>query len=191
MTHLLSFSLACTLLAGLACGGSHTTTPAPAPSAGRTLTYLNPASSAGQFALVLDPASPANGTSLVLDVVGPAGRAATGVTFSFDVDTTQVLWATAPAVSNGTVFTNLGTGTQLVRGWVSGARIQGIVATKGLANPVADVGNGVIARIVLTLSASAVPGTVSLVDSGLGSYLDASGPPATPSRFAVGTLICN
>lgn len=179
--------LACAALT-VACGGSHPTAPAAPQAAARTLAYVDPVQTSGQFALVLDPAStPAN---LVLDLVGPAGLSATGVTFSFDVDTTRAVWATAPAIANGTVFTNLGTGTQLVKAWVSGARLQGLVATKGLANPVADVGHGVIARIVLTPAAGAVPGTVSLADSGFGSYLDASGPPATPSQFAVGTLTC-
>ena len=188
MTRILLPTLTGAVLALAGCGGSHTAAPAVTQAATRTLTYVNPVQPSGAFALVQDPASTA--TRLVLDVVGPSGYASTGVTFSFDVDTSRAVWATAPAITNGTVFTSLGTGTQLVQAWVSGARLQGIVATKGLSNQVANVGLGVIATIVLTPAAGAVPGTVSLVDSGFGTYLDASGPPATPSQFAVGVLTC-
>ena len=117
------------------------------------------------------------------------------MTFSFDVDTTQAAWATSPALVNGTVFTDADLGgtnsTQLARAWVAGARLQGLVSIKGLSNPIADLGAGVIAKITLTPAANATPGTVSLKDSGMGTLMTSFGPPAYPEHFLVGTLTCN
>jgi hypothetical protein len=94
---------------------------------------------------------------------------------------------------NGTVFTaaDLGTGTQLAQGCVAGARLQGLVTTKGLGNQIADLGAGVIAKITLTPAPGATAGTVSLVDSGFGTLMQNFGPPAYPVPILVGTLTCN
>jgi hypothetical protein len=166
---------AAALLGLAACGGGSGASTATTQS----LTYVNPANTQGQFALVLDTAA-STGPTLVLDLVGPETSPATpamGVTFGFNVDTTRAAWSATP-VLNGTVFT-LGTGVQLARGWVNGQSLQGIVANKGLASQVADIGSGqgVIGKIQLTPVPGAAAGAVSLVDNGLGTVLDSSGTP--------------
>jgi len=190
MKRILLPSLAVAALIGFGgCGGSSSHA---SPNPTRTLTYVNPANPSGTLALVLDAA--ATPTNLVLDVVGgtgyPATGPATGVTFAFDVDTTKAAWATSPALTNGTLFTNLGTGVQLVRGWVAGGRIQGIVSYKGSTSMVSDMTTGVIAKITLTPVANATAGSVKLVDAGFGAVIQNS-PPAIPMTIAVGTLTCN
>ena len=138
---LLPFLASAALLGLAACGGgggvSGTGTGGGTTPAKGNLVYTDPTgyqTQPYQFALVRDPASTA--TSLVLDLVGPSGTSAVGVTFAFDVDASKATWAKAPAlVNNGNLFT-LGTGTQLVQGWAAGTggyRLQGIIATKGLA----------------------------------------------------------
>ena len=181
-----------TLLGLIACGGGSSSPTPPntsASGAGGVLTYVNPVNSTQQFALVLDAA--ATPTNLVLDVVGPVSNpiSGTGVSFSFQVATSQATWATAPAVvSNGTAFSSsaLGAGTQLLQGWVSTGQLQGLVSLKGLANQVPL--SGILAKIVLTPVAGAATGTVALTDSGMGTLMTNSGPPALPIQFAVGTL---
>ena len=200
---ILPFLAVAALLGLAACGGGGgitgvgTGTTGTTPAKG-TLVYTNPTGYQGQpyqFALVWDAASTA--TSLVLDLVGPSATPAVGVTFAFDVDATKATWAASPAlVNNGSLFT-LGAGTQLAQGWVAGTggyRLQGIVAQKGLANPIADVGAGVIGTITLTPVSGATTGTVTLKESldstgnVFGTLMDGYGPPATPVHFAVGTL---
>lgn len=181
----------------LACGGGGSSSSGGGGStAVGALTYTNPtwAGQPFQFALVQDAAS--TSTNLVLDVVGPTGTGyqlpATGITFGFQADATRVTWGTSPVVTNGTVFTSLGTGVQLAQGWVSsGGYLQGIVSYKGLANQVTDVGTGVIAKITLTPVPGATAGAVTLQDSGLGNFMNNQGPPALPIQFAVGTLTLN
>jgi hypothetical protein len=194
MKRLILPSLTGLALLGLcACGGGSSSS---SPSTPGTLSYVNPSNASGHFALVLDSA--ATPSNLVLDLVGPSAATvgqvtpATGVSFGFDVDTTYAVWSTSTPFANGTVFTDLGDGTQLDQAWVSGKTLQGIVSYKGLSNPVADVGAGIIARITLTPSgaAPASPVTVSLTDLGLGALMDSQGPPALPIQFAVGTLTC-
>jgi hypothetical protein len=181
------------LLSLCACGGGSSSSSSATTG---TLSYVNPSNASGNYALVLDSA--ATSTNLVLDVVGPAaatigqGTPATGLSFGFDVDTTYAVWSTSAPFTNGTVFTDLGGGTQLDQAWVSGKTLQGIVSYKGLSNPVADIGAGIIAKITLTPAgaAPASPVTVSLTDIGLGALMDNQGPPALPIQFAVGTLTC-
>jgi hypothetical protein len=189
--------VATTALLGLAaCGGGSGKGAAGASSGGAGsvsgLAYVNPANAQGQFALVLDTAA-STSSSLVLDLVGPETSPATpavGVTFGFNLDTTRAAWAATP-VLNGTLFT-LGTGVQLAQGWVNGATLQGIIANKGLANQVADVGSGqgVIGKIQLSPLPGAAAGAVSLVDNGLGTVLDSSGTPYA-IQVQVGTLTLN
>ena len=161
-------------------------------SSSPTLSYVNPVNASGTLALVLD--ADATPTNLILDLVGgssyPATGPATGVAFAFDVDTTKAVWAASPALTNGTLFTNLGSGVQLAQGWVAGGRIQGLVSYKGSVNMVADMTTGIIAKITLTPAANATAGAVSLVDSGFGAISQQT-PPAIPMTIAVGTLTCN
>lgn len=187
---LFPFLASMALLGLTACGGGG---GGSSPTTG-TLTYTNPAYQGlpYQFALVRDAAS--TSSTLVLDVVGPTGTGyalpSVGVTFGFSVDLSKASWGTAPVVANGTVFP-AGTGVQLVKGWVTGGYLQGIVATKGLTSEVADVGNGVIAKITLTAVPGAATGAVALSDTLQGNFMDNSGPPALPVKFAVGTLTLN
>ena len=171
-------------------GGGGGSTSGGSGGGGTTLAlaYVSPtgyASQATQCALVLDAAS--TSSNLILDVIGPKGFGAVGLTFAFDVDTTKATWSTSPVVTNGNVFT-LGTGTQLCQGWVTGKRLQGIVASKGLGNQVSDAGTGIVAKISLTPVKGATAGTVTLTDAGLGNLMDNNGPPALPVHFSVGTL---
>jgi hypothetical protein len=180
------------LLGLAACGGGSSSssssvvgTTAPPTTLG--LAYENPTNPQGQFALYLlaDPdAKPGN---MVLDLVCPETTpavAACGVSFGLElVDTALAQWVSSPAVTNGTVFT--ASGTQLTEGWVnsSGVRLQGIVANKGLGNPVADIGDGqgaVLAKIQLTPTkvtpaAGTSPWPVTLSDSGLAQFTDPTG----------------
>jgi len=192
MKRILLPPLACVALLGLAgCGGSGGHSSPASGSSGssssHTLTYVNPTNASGTLALVLD--AEATPTNLILDLVGgssyPATGPATGVSFAFDVDTTQAVWSTV--LTNGTLFTNLGTGVQLARGWVAGGRIQGLVSYKGSTSMVSDLTTGVIAKVTLTPAANATAGTVSLVDAGLGAVIQQT-PPAIPMQIAVGTL---
>jgi hypothetical protein len=91
-------------------------------------------------------------------------------------------------VANGTLFTPA-TGTQLVQGWVNGARLQAIVANKGLSGQVSDIGQskGVIGKIRLSPAPGAAAGTVNLTDNGLATLLDNTGT-VTPVQVLVGTL---
>jgi hypothetical protein len=194
---LLSSLAGLTLLGLAACGGGGGGGSSPSPAATGNLTYVDPSyqDQPFQFALVKDPAS--TSSNLVLDVVGPTGTGyplpAVGITFGFLADATKVAWGTSPVVTNGTTFP-AGNYGPLAQGWVSaGGYLQGLVANKGLtANAlVADVGTGVIAKITLTPVAGATAGTVTLKDTGLGNFMDNSGPPALPIQFSVGTLTLN
>jgi len=173
------------LLAG--CGGGSTGAASSGPAgASGVLAYVNPAGTQGQFALIQDAASTSG--VLVLDLVGPDLTPACGVTFGFDVDATRAAWSTSPVVANGTLFTPA-TGTQLAQGWVNGARLQAIVANKGLAGQVSDIGQskGLIGQIRLTPVPGAAAGAVSLTDNGLASLLDNTGT-VTPVQVLVGAL---
>jgi hypothetical protein len=191
MKRILIATAALLVLAG--CGGGSSgpastgATVSPAAAAG--LTYVNPANTQGQFALVLDAAS--TPAALVLDLVGPDQTPACGVTFGFDVDATRAAWATSPVVENGTLFTPA-SGTQLVQGWVNGARLQAVVANKGLAGQVADIGRskGVIGQIRLSPVPGAAAGHVNLADNGLATLLDNTGTPS-PVPVLVGSLTLN
>ena len=180
MKRILIAAAALLVLAG--CGGGSTGTAASSGG----LAYVNPAGTQGQFALIQDAAS--TSAVLVLDLVGPDLTPACGVTFGFDVDTTRAVWSTSPVVANGTLFTPA-TGTQLVQGWVNGARVQAIVANKGLAGQVADIGQskGVIGQIRLSPVPGAAAGAVTLTDNGLATLLDNTGT-VTPVQVLVGTL---
>ena len=185
-------SLACMTLLGLAActggGGGGGAASNQGTSTG-TLTYVNPTGYQSQFyqcALVRDASS--TSTRLVLDVIGPTKLSATGLTFAFDVDTAKAVWTTSPVVTNGNLLTGVNV---IAQGWVAGGRLQGIVTAKGLGFHVADAGAGIIATITLTAGPGAASGPVSLTDSGFGSLMDTSGPPAGPVAFSVGTLTLN
>ncbi len=186
----------CTLMAfaallGLAaCGGSSSVMPGAASGSSPGLNYTNPTLTQGQLALVRDSAS--TGSALVLDLVLPEDSQnptpALGVTFGFQVDTTRAAWFSSP-VANGSLFTT-GSGGQVVRGWVQGGQLQGIVSNKGYAAQVGDIGNAggaVIARITLAPVQGGASGTVQFTDNGLGTILDSSGTPY-PVTVSIGTL---
>ncbi len=177
MNRLLPAALA--LLGLAACGGG---SGAGVPG----LVYQDPPGTQGRFALVLDPAS--TPSLLVLDLVGPEAAPACGVSFGFDLDPARANWSTSPVVSNGTLFTPAA-GSQLVQGWVNGGRLQAVIANKGIADPVANLGpsQGLIGRIRLVPAPGAAAGPVSLADSGLATLLDRTGT-ATPVQVAVGSL---
>jgi len=113
------------------------------------------------------------------------------VTFGFTLDTTKATWT---SLANGTLFaTSTAAGNTLIQRWLdtaTGSRIQGIVAYRGLGTTVSDIGyaNGkVIAKLTLTPVAGASSGTVTLADSGQGTYIDNTGS-TTTFTVAVGTL---
>jgi hypothetical protein len=206
------------LLGFTACGGGGGSvlsgSTGPSGPAG-TLSYSPPTLSSSALALVKDAAS--TPTSLVLDLVYPETPPntlpAVGVTFSFEVDLSKAAWYIVPGPGNNidsTVFTG-GTSVPVLRAWkspglipipgvASNEQIQGIASNKGFGNEVADIGstvaeidNGtaqVIAKIVLTPVTTGTAGNANLVDSGLGTILDASGTPYAVS-VNVGTLILN
>lgn len=179
---------AAALLVLAGCGGGSSGGAASGAAASR-LVYVNPANTQGRFALILDAAS--TPALLVLDLVGPDLTPACGVSFGFDVDATRAAWSTSPVVVNGTLFTPA-TGTQLVQGWVNGARLQAVVANKGLGGQVGDIGRskGVIGQIRLIPVPGAAAGAVTLTDNGLATILDSSGTPS-PVPVLVGTLTLN
>jgi hypothetical protein len=189
--------LACAAMLGLAaCGGGGGVSGSSSSSSGGggtattgTLTYVNPTGYSNVFyqcALVQDPSS--TSTTLVLDVIGPYQIPAVGLSFAFDVDTSQAVWSTSPVVTNGNLFTN---GNVIAQGWVAGGRLQGLVTTKGMANQVKDASSGIIAKIALTAAPGAKAGTIIINDAGFGTLMDNSGPPATPVAFSIGTLTLN
>jgi hypothetical protein len=186
MKRILIAAAALLVLAGCGGGSTGAASSGPAASSGG-LAYVNPGGTQGQFALIQDAAS--TSAVLVLDLVGPDLTPACGVTFGFDVDATRAVWSTKPVVANGTLFPAPATGIQLVQGWVNGARLQAIVANKGLTGQVADIGQskGVIGQIRLTPVPGAAAGAVTLTDNGLGSLLDNTGT-VTPVQVLVGTL---
>ena len=191
MSRLLSTLPVLAALLGLAaCGGSSSVQPNATSGSSSGLSYTNPTLTQGQLALVRDSAS--TGSALVLDLVLPEDSQnptpAVGVTFGFQVDTTRAAWASSP-VANGTLFTT-GSGGQVVRGWVQGGQLQGIVSNKGYAAQVSDIGNAggaVIARITLAQVPGGASGTVQFTDSGLGAILDSSGTP-DPVTVSIGAL---
>ena len=185
MKRILIAAAALLVLAG--CGGGSTGAASSGSAASSSgLAYVNPTGTQGQFALIQDAAS--TSAVLVLDLVGPDHTAACGVTFGFDVDATRAVWSTSPVVANGTLFTPA-TGTQLVQGWVNGARLQAIVANKGLSGQVGDIGQskGVIGKIRLSPLPGAAAGAVTLTDNGLATLLDNTGT-TSPVQVLVGTL---
>jgi len=175
-------------------GGSSSNVAASSGSAGSIgLSYVNPTLSGDTFALVKDSAS--TSSILVLDLVGPDRSDSTfpacGVTFGFTLDTTKATWA---SIANGTLFaTSTAAGNTLIQRWLdtaTGSQLQGIVAYRGLATTVSDIGYAsgkVIAKLTLTPVASASSGTVTLADSGQGTYIDNTGS-TTSFTVAVGTL---
>ena len=105
-------------------------------------------------------------THLVLDLVGPAATTGSGVSASFTADTTKVTWANvassdaaATYLQTGGTF-NLGTGTPILKGKVTGSVLQVTAAQKGTASPVSL--NAPLLRIALDLKTGQAPGTVTL-----------------------------
>ena len=105
-------------------------------------------------------------THLVLELVGPAATAGSGVSASFTADTTKVTWANvassdaaATYLQTGGTF-NLGTGTPILKGKVTGGVLQVTAAQKGTASPVSL--NAALLRIDLDLKTGQTPGTVTL-----------------------------
>jgi len=195
MNRLLSTLPVLAALLGLAACGGGASGPSSGSSgsgsgSGSGLSYTNPILTQGQLALVQDAAS--TGSALVLDLVLPEDSQnptpAVGVTFGFQVDTSRAAWASSP-VANGTLFTT-GSGGQVVRGWVRGGQLQGIVSNKGYTAQVSDLGNAggaVIARIPLAPVPGGAAGAVQLADTGLGTILDSSGTPY-PVTVSIGSL---
>lgn len=105
-------------------------------------------------------------THLVLELVGPAATAGSGVSASFTADTTKVTWANVASsdaagtyLQTGGTF-NLGTGTPILKGKVTGGVLQVTAAQKGTASPVSL--NAALLRIALDLKTGQTPGTVTL-----------------------------
>jgi hypothetical protein len=179
------------VLAG--CGGSSNVAASSGSTGSIGLSYVNPTLSGDTFALVKDSASTAS--ILILDLVGPDSSDSTfpacGVTFGFTLDTTKATWG---SIANGTLFaTSTAAGNTLIQRWLdtaTGSQLQGIVAYRGLATAVSDIGYAsgkVIAKLTLTPVANASSGTVTLADGGQGTYIDNTGS-TTSFTVAVGTL---
>lgn len=173
--------------------GSITSSPAvlTVQSLATNLAYTDPTT--GTYLLTKNTAL-STATHLVLDLVGPAAAAATGsgVTATFNADTTKVTWVNVAAgdpantfVLNGTAFT-LGATPQILKGKVAGDVLQATAAQKGPSSPVPL--NVPLLRIAIDLKAAQPVGTVTFTaDAAKCQVLDGAGA-ISGITVSVGTL---
>ncbi len=171
----------------LACGGGGGG-GSQGPAAATGLTYTDPTS--GTFQLKKNAAF-SSSTKLVLDLVAVNAGSGAGTAFHLTADTSKVSWAKVQDadteyVRNGTVFADLGSVPQALKGKVSGNILQVVVSQKGLAG--SQTLNGTLATVALSLKSGATAGAVTLdVVSGRAQILMASGA-TDPLTITKGTL---
>lgn len=145
----------------LACGGGGGGgTPAPAKAS--SLVYADP--TAGTYLLKKNTTLSSAG-HLVLELWGPAGATGCGVTAAFTLGGTAASFhnvnaadAAGTYVANGTAF-DLGAGTPILKGKVTGAVLSATVAEKGTAAPKAL--DKPLLRFALDLQAGLAPGAAA------------------------------
>jgi len=155
-----------------------------------TLAYTDPVSTTTY--LLKKNTTLSTPTHLVLDLVGPTGATGSGISASFTADTTKVTWTNvassdvaATYLQTGGTF-NLGTGTPILKGKVTGSVLQVTAAQKGTASPVSL--NSALFRIALDLKTGQTPGAVTLTpDSTKCQVIDGAGVIQTITVMA-GTL---
>ena len=172
--------------------GSVTSSPAvlTVQAQATTLAYTDPTT--GTY-LLKKKATLSTATHLVLDLTGPAATTGTGVLATLSADTTKVTWVNVAStdaantfVQNGTAF-NLGTGTQVLKGKVTGNVLQAVAAQKGTASPTAL--NVPLLRIALDLKASQPTGAITFTaDAAKCQVLDGATGSPTTITVSVGTL---
>ena len=156
----------------------------------KAFAYTDPTSTT-DWRLVRDSSS--TDTHLVLNLVGPTGSSAKGAGVTLLADATKAKWSVigtdGQAVQN--VAFNLGSGTPLVRGMVSGDALLAGVFQKG-GNPVTT--SSPVIRVALDLntqgniaSGTAIPISVAANSA---KIVDASGATAD-INLAVGQLLAN